>query len=88
MFTALTYRRPEHGETGVWISRAESIVTEPGNPVAKAQILLQLVHHFRANGDNERTSLGVRTLQHLAQSEEASPFILIMTRLAEAMHLV
>ena len=25
-------------------------------------------------------------MQHLAQSEEASPFILIMTRLAEAMH--
>ena len=47
MFTALTYRRPEHAETGVWIRRAESIVTEPGNPVAKAQILLQLVHYYQ-----------------------------------------
>ena len=86
MFTALTYRRPEHGGTGIWIRRAESIVPEPGNPVAKAQILLQLVHHYLANGDYEQSSLGVRSLQHLAQSEEAAPFIIIMTRLAEAMH--
>ncbi len=47
---------------------------------------MQLVHYYLANGDYEQSSLGVRSLQHLAQSEEASPFILIMTRLAEAMH--
>ena len=86
IFIALTYRRPEHSETGVWIRRAESIVQGRGSPVAKAQILLQLVHYHGVIGDYEQSSVNVRLLQHLAQSKDALPFVIIMTRLAEAMH--
>ena len=46
MFTALTYRRPEHSETETWIKRAESIGQAAGGLVVKAQILLQLVHYY------------------------------------------
>ena len=86
MFTALTYRHPGHSETEKWIKRAESIVQGPGVPVVKAQILLQLVHWYMMMGDFEQSSTNVRLLQHLTQSKEALPFVIIMTRLAEAMH--
>ena len=86
MFTALTYRRPVHLETEKWIKHAESVVQGPGVPVAKAQILLQLVHYYLVIGDYEQLSVNVRLLQHLTQSKDALPFVIIMTRLAEAMH--
>jgi ATP/maltotriose-dependent transcriptional regulator MalT/DNA-binding SARP family transcriptional activator len=86
MFTALAYRRLEHSETEVWIRRAESIVQGPAVPVAKAQILLQLVHCYLDIGDYEQSLLGVRSLQQLAQPKEALPLVIIMTRLAEAMY--
>ena len=86
MFTALAYRRPGSSETDAWIRRAESIVQGPGGPVAKAQILLQLVHYYLIVGDYEKSSINIRLLQHLAQSKEALPLLIIMTRLAEAIH--
>ena len=85
MFTVLTYRRPEHSETEVWIRRAESVVRGPSVPVVRAQILLQLSHYYAVTGDDKQTSLNVRLLQHLAQSKDASPFVLIMAQSAEAM---
>jgi LuxR family transcriptional regulator, maltose regulon positive regulatory protein len=86
MFTALTYRSPEHTETEIWIKRAESIVQDRGSSVVKAQILLQLVHYYGVIGDYEKSSQGLCSLQHLAQSKETSPFVIIMTSLAKAMH--
>jgi DNA-binding SARP family transcriptional activator len=86
MFTALTYRHPGHSETEKWIKRAESIIQGPGVPVVKAQILLQLVHWYMMMGDFEQSSVNVRLLQHLTQSKGVLPFVIIMTRLAEAMH--
>lgn len=86
MFTALTYRHPAHSETEKWIKNAESIMQGPGDPVAKAQILLQLVHYYLVIGDYEQSSVNIRLLQHLTQSKEALPFVIIMMRLAEAMH--
>jgi LuxR family maltose regulon positive regulatory protein len=86
MFTALTYRRLGHSETNAWIRRAKSMVQGTGSAVVKAQILLQLVHYYGVIGDYEQSLLGVRSLQHLAQSKEGVPFVVIMTRLAEAMH--
>ena len=86
MFIALTYRHPGHSETEKWIKRAESIVQGPGVPVVKAQILLQLVHWYMMMGDFEQSSINVRLLQHLTQSKDVLPFVIIMTRLAEAMH--
>jgi ATP/maltotriose-dependent transcriptional regulator MalT/DNA-binding SARP family transcriptional activator len=86
MFTALTYRHPGHSETEKWIKHAESIVQRPGVPVVKAQILLQLVHWYMMMGNFEQSSINVRLLQHLTQSKGALPFVIIMTRLAEAMH--
>jgi LuxR family maltose regulon positive regulatory protein len=86
MFTAFTYRRPVHSDTDVWIRRAESIVQGPGIPVVKAQILLQLVHHYLSVGDYEQSSLNVGQLQQMSQSKDTLPFVIIMARLAEAMH--
>ncbi|HYA92405.1 MAG TPA: BTAD domain-containing putative transcriptional regulator [Thermodesulfobacteriota bacterium] len=86
MFIASTYRHPGHSETEKWIKRAESIVQGPSVPVVKAQILLQLVHWYMMMGDFEQSSINVRLLQHLTQSKDALPFVIIMTRLAEAMH--
>ena len=86
MFIALTYRHPGHSETEKWIKHAESIVQGPGVPVVKAQILLQLVHWYMMMGDFEQSSINVRLLQHLTQSKDVLPFVIIMTRLAEAMH--
>ncbi|HXX35853.1 MAG TPA: BTAD domain-containing putative transcriptional regulator [Thermodesulfobacteriota bacterium] len=86
MFIALTYRNPEHSETEKWVKRAEAIVQGSSVPVVKAQILLQLVHWYMMMGDFEQSSINVRLLQHLTQSKDALPFVIIMTRLAEAMH--
>jgi len=86
MFIALTYRHPGHSETEKWIKHAESIVQGPGVSVVKAQILLQLVHWYMMMGDFEQSSVNVRLLQHLTQSKGVLPFVIIMTRLAEAMH--
>ena len=86
MFIALTYRHPGHSETEKWIKRAESIVQGPSVPVVKGQILLQLVHWYLIMGDLEQSSVNVRLLQHLTQSKGVLPFVIIMTRLAEAMH--
>ena len=85
MFTALTNRRPVHLETEKWIKHAESVAQGPGVPVAKAQILLRLVHCYLVIGDFEQSSVNVRLLQHLTQSKDALPFVIILTRLAEAM---
>jgi LuxR family transcriptional regulator, maltose regulon positive regulatory protein len=84
MFTALSYRRPSHPETEVWIRHAELLVQGPGGSVVKAQILFQLLHHFVVIGDYEQSLQNLRSLQHLAQSKEALPFVTVMTSLAEA----
>ena len=86
MFTALMNRRPDHPETEEWIRRAISIAKGPGSIVEKTRILFHLVHWYVVIGDYEQSSVNVRLLQHLTQSKEALPFVIIMTRLAEAIH--
>jgi DNA-binding SARP family transcriptional activator len=61
-------------------------VQGPGSPLAKVPILFHLAHRYSVLGDFEQSSIIIRSLQHLAQSKEALPYVLIFTRLAEAMH--
>ena len=86
MFMALVHGHPDHPEIEEWIRQAKSISQGSGSPLAKTPILFQLVQRYLVMGDYEQSSLWVRSLQHLEQSKEALPLVIIMTRLAEAMH--
>jgi DNA-binding SARP family transcriptional activator len=86
MVTALTYRHPEHPEAEKWVRRADSIAQGPGSPLAKVPILFHLAHRYLVVGDYKESSITIRSMQHLANSKEALPSVLIFTRMAEAMH--
>lgn len=87
MVNASTFHpRPEDLETKGWMRRAASILEGPGSPLAKAKTLSAMNHWYVEKGDVEQSSLVIRSFQRLAQSEEASPVILIMKSLAEGMH--
>jgi DNA-binding SARP family transcriptional activator len=61
-------------------------VKGPGSPLVKAQILFAMVHWYLVIGDYEQSSLTIQSCQYLAQSKEGSPIVVILTKLAEAMH--
>jgi LuxR family transcriptional regulator, maltose regulon positive regulatory protein len=86
MLTALTYRSPDNIETEVWIKRAESIVQNAGSSFIKAQTLLRLVLYYVVVGDFEKSSQGVRSMEHLVHPIDSPPYAIMMTNLAKAMH--
>ena len=62
------------------------MVQGAGNPWSRLRFFCNWFITMRLLVIYEQSSLGVRSLQHLAQSKEGLPFVIIMTRLAEAMH--
>ncbi len=85
MFTAVTYRYPEHGETGVWIRRAESIAADPEIQALRPRFFCNwcITTGLRVTMSSHSWGSGHCKTWH---SPKKTHLILIMARLAEAMH--
>ena len=83
MFFALTNRYPDHPEINVWTERAISIGEGPGLPVDKALILFHLERWYVMLGDFGQASLVNQSLQHLSQSRESLPLVVLLAIMSE-----
>jgi ATP/maltotriose-dependent transcriptional regulator MalT/DNA-binding SARP family transcriptional activator len=84
MFAALMFRQPHHPEIGAWAERARTLARNIQDVNRRMLTGLMLTTYHLWMGDRARAALVVEPLRALARSPEASPFVLLTWKLAEA----
>ncbi len=86
MFTALSFRAPQHPDINLWINKTCALLNETSNPDMIAQTGLNLVDYFIWIGDMEKAKVIVENLSRVVSSNRCSPMALISVRLAESLN--
>ena len=74
MFSALMYRQPQHPDMHLWEQRAKNVLLKSTDVRLRTMIGSQLlVYYTWPNGDLERTSFLLRTIQSTSATREVDP---------------
>jgi DNA-binding SARP family transcriptional activator len=85
MVAALALRQPQHPEFHKWADQALSLTESPQMINIRMWALFQLTLHGCLMGEFERAAYALNLLSQLTRSRDASPFLKIMGKLADAM---
>ena len=86
MVGALTLRQPNHPEIEAWAEKALRLAQDQTVISAKVHALFFLTYYQLFRGNREKALLAIDQLRQMSQSPQASPYIELSTKYAEAMH--
>jgi DNA-binding SARP family transcriptional activator len=86
MFQGLYNRQPSHPEIQTWEKRVLSSLEDHDTLGAKVLALYRLAHYWLFRGDFEKGGFYVSSLQRLADSAAATPFVKIRRSLIESIY--
>lgn len=86
MFTALSFRAPQHPDINLWVDKTYAFLYEISDPDIIARISLGLVDYFVWIGDLEKANVIVENLSKAVRHNNGSPMALISIRLAESLN--
>jgi LuxR family maltose regulon positive regulatory protein len=86
MFQGLYNRQPSHPEIETWEKRVLSSLEDHDTLGAKILALYRLAHYWLFRGDFEKGGFYVSSLQRLADSAAATPFVKIRRSLIESIY--